>query len=283
MGDTVDIAIKKFNAEFVVAYQSAELLQNTSLEVVNEIGDSYQWPTIDKVDMYDRGPYNSLPDAVKTNKDKVITTYNEKMLRTALGNDEKTLVNVDERQIWVDMHGDAVGRYKDSLKIAALDAVTTNVVPVDYDGSDTNLTYTKLLYAQSLLTKGNIPRNAQIICAVSYNQWLKLMQADQFVNNEYFRPGGYDRPPAQSLDGWLNMRWIVFGDDDVNGLPLSGDDRSVFMWHSKALGIVSKMQLTADVYYEKLYFSWLADSMFIGGASVLKETGVVKILCDETK
>jgi len=135
MGDTVDIAIKKYNDEFIVAYQQAELLANTSLEVMNEVGDSYQWPSIEKADMYDRGPYNSLPDAVKTSKDKIITTYNEKMLRTALGSDEKTLVNVDERQIWVDLHADAVGRYKDSLKIASLNGVTENVVAVDYDGS----------------------------------------------------------------------------------------------------------------------------------------------------
>jgi len=135
----------------------------------------------------------------------------------------------------------------------------------------------------ALLMKNSVPRGAQIICAISYNQWLKLMQTDQFVNSDYFKTGGFTNAPGASLDGWLNMKWVIFGDDDVSGLPKSGDNRSVFMWHSKAMGMVSKMQLTADVYYEKLYFSYLADSMFIGGTSILQEKGVVKILCDETK
>ena len=78
------------------------------------------------------------------------------------------------------------------------------------------------------------------------------------------------------------MNWIVFGDSTVGGLPITNNIRSCFAWIDQAIGVVSKYETLAKVWFSDEQFSYMADSFVEEGCSVLDEKGVVKILCDET-
>jgi hypothetical protein len=275
MGTTADIAIQQFYDEFIVAYQQNEKLAGTSLYIRGALGDSYKWPHIGTADMSARGGFNTPLAATPLSKTQQTTTNTERALRTVLGKDEKCLTNVDERNIWVQLHAGAVGRYKDSLKITALDAVTTNVIPV----GTTNMSLEKVLEAKKMLMAANAPANAKTIFAIHADQWEALMKLPAFTSNDYFMKTLLNG----NLDGFLGMKWVIFGDSTIGGLPKVGNNRDCFMWVDSALGCVNKYEVQSHVWYSDDHISFVADSIIEEGASVLDENGVVKIVCDETK
>jgi len=272
---TTAIAIQQFHDEFIVAYQQQERLAGTTLKVSNVVGDAYKWPTIGSADMTDRGDYSSPLPRTPLVKGRIVTTFAEKCIRFALGRDEKALTNVDERNIWGMEQAAAVGRYKDSLKIAVLNAVTTNVVPV----GTSNLSLEKILAAKKALINANAPLGSTVNFALHGNQWEALMKLEQFTNSEYYTRTLTDG----KIQGFLGMNWILFGDSTVGGLPISGNNRSCFMWLNTAVGVANKYDINPHVWYDDNTVSWISDALTEEGASVLNQNGVVKILCDETK
>lgn len=274
MTATVDIAITQFRDEFHQKYQQMEKLAGTSVMVRNALGDAYKWPVIGNTEMVDRGSYNTSPAVNPLAKTQITTTYSEKILRTVLGKDEKTLVNADERNRWVSIHAGAVGRVRDALKLTAL-ATATSTIAV----GTTNMTLDKILEGQQTLIENSAINGDRVNFAIHANQWRALMKLEVFTSNDYFMR----TLTSGKLDGFLDMNWIIFGSPTVGGLPKDGNNRSCFMWVQNALGAVNKLETAANVWWSNEKISFVADSEIIEGASVLDQDGVVEILCDETK
>ena len=80
----------------------------------------------------------------------------------------------------------------------------------------------------------------------------------------------------------MGMKFIVLGDRDEGGLPLSTNDRSVFAFHRSAIGMAENMAQKTEINYVPEKTSFLVNSMFSAGAVSIDDEGIVKVTCDES-
>lgn len=277
------ITVQQFRDIYIERYQAEEKLANSSQEVHGVVGDAYKWPRIDGADMHDRGSYGSIIPATIRDHTRVITTFEDYVLNLPVDRGEQTLINVNERASLARSHAQATGRRKDKWKIDALTAGTQEVAV-----GTTNLTVAKLRAARKTLLTNNVPcdNKNDLLFAMHASQADSLLAATEVTSADY-------NTVRALVDGKINtymgFTFIVFGDVlDKNtganlGLPKTGNNRTCFAWHRDALGSVFKLDPTIDVEWSPERVSWLSISQLIGGASILQNEGVVKVICDETK
>jgi hypothetical protein len=84
------------------------------------------------------------------------------------------------------------------------------------------------------------------------------------------------------LNTFMGFKIFKFGKMGTGGLPLAGNIRSCFAWHTMAAGEAYNVAGSVRVDYSVERTSWVSVGQLSGGASALKEEGIVKIEIDET-
>lgn len=271
---TIDIAIQQFRDIFLQEYQRREKLSGTSLEIHGAKGDAYKWPKLGNAEMIDRGAYSSVITPTMLDHTQITTTYQDKVLRTRIDKGEESLINPTERALWANIHAGAYGRQRDQWKITALD-LATNEIAV----GTTNLTLDKLIAAKEYLMEEEAPDGYFFV--MSPNQLSALLKLEKLTSSDY---NSLRALVKGDLDTFMGFNFIIVSDKNANGkLPKTGDDRTCYAYTREALGAVYRMDPDVNVWYSDDQLSWLADSRTIGGASILDNGGVTKIICDETK
>lgn len=181
--------------------------------------------------------------------------------------------NIDERGVIANAGAYALGRKSDELIINALDAATTNVIVEDGVG----LTKDKVLEAFEILGETDVPDDGQRFAVVGWKQWSDLLQIDEFANSNYV---GSEELPwlGTQAKQWLGTTWLPH-----SGLPLGGTGvRSCFWFHKTAIGHASGSDVQSDVTWHGDRAAHFVNNMMSQGASLIDDTGVIKIECDET-
>jgi hypothetical protein len=275
---TLNVSIQMFEDIYLKTYQRKEKLAGTSLVRNGVKGDAYKWPKLGNAEMGDRGAYSSIvPPADLDHQFTAITTFEDKVLRVRLDKGEESLTNADERSMWANILAAAYGRQRDQWKLEALDNAT-NSVPV----GTSNLTVAKLRAAKRILWDNEADSADDglfyLACAPS--------QIESLLGEEEVTSADYNTIRALvngNVDTFMGFKFIRISDKNTIGkLPKTGNNRTCYAWTKSALGAVYKMQPGVTAYYERLLFSYVADSRVIGGASLLQDDGAVKIICDES-
>ena len=169
----------------------------------------------------------------------------------------------------------ALGRKTDEMVINALSSASTNTIA----DSNTGLTKDKVLEAFETFGENDVPDDGGRFAVVGWKQWSDLLKIEEFVNADYI--GNTNLPYASSMTQakmWLGTVWVPH-----SGLPIDNDDvRSCFYYHKTAIGHASGSDVQTDISWHEDRATHFVNNMMSQGASLIDDSGVVVIGCDET-
>lgn len=196
-------------------------------------------------------------------------------------------VNFNEVTLQAESSAMAVGRMCDQFIINAMDRAT---VPSGNDiaNGSTNFTFAKVQAAAKRLKKLNVPKDERYFL-IDAEAEAALLSETKATSGDYVV-----NKPLQNgtLDGetWYGFKWIVIGDRDEGGLPVSGNIHTGFAFHGGArgcLGLGMGMDFKSSIDWIADKQSWLVGSKFSAGAVAIKDSedgvqGLVKVDYDVT-
>lgn len=176
----------------------------------------------------------------------------------------------DERAVIANSGAYALGRKTDELIINAL-ANTSNQASTTAGG----MTLAKALEAFEALGENDVPDDGQRFAVVGYKQFSDLLAIEEFASANFV---GESELPFKNMQAknWLGMTWIQH-----NGLPLSGTDRSCFVYHKTAVGHASGADVTTDVTWHGDKASYFVNNMMSQGTGLIDDAGIIEIICSE--
>ncbi len=182
-------------------------------------------------------------------------------------------VNHDERQVIANAGAYALGRKTDELIINALTA-STNAV----SDSAAGMSLDKVLEAFQLLGNAEVPDDGQRTAVVGWKQWSQLLSIPEFASADYV---GEDQMPFKGTQAkqWLGTLWMPH-----SGLPINNTTgvRKCFWFHKTAIGHASGADVETDITWHGDRAAFFVNNMMSQGASLIDQSGVVVMTCDET-
>jgi hypothetical protein len=269
--------VAQFDAEVKQAYQGTSVLRGTVRTRTGVVGSTHRFTKIGKgvaqphVPQSDVTPIGaSYSTVTATLSDWDAPEYSDIFMQAK--------VNFDERRELVQVVGAAIGRRFDQLIIdAMIAAVSPETVSNDIGGTDSNLNVAKLIEAKRLLDKNNVPPGDRyILCHAT--SLAGMLGETQVTSADY---NSVKALVQGDLNTFLGFKFMVIGDRDEGGLPLSTNDRSVFAWHRTAVGLAEGIAPSTEINYIPQKTSFLVNAKFSAGAVTIDDEGLVVITCDE--
>jgi hypothetical protein len=185
---------------------------------------------------------------------------------------DETKMHVDEKKVVADAGAYALGRKTDELVINALNAAPASCDVGTYAAV---LNKNTILEAFAKINANNVPDDGQRFAVVGPLQWNALLSLEEFSKSSYV---GEDMPFLKGTESrkWLGINWIMH-----TGLPLSGQNRSCFIFHKTAVGHASGCEVKTDISWHGDHASHFVNNMMSQGACLIDDSGVVRIKCKE--
>ena len=271
-----------FDAEVKQAYQSESVLRQAVRLRSGVQGQTYKFNKLGKGSATARIPQTDVTP-LNVTYSQVTATMSDYNAAEYSDIFHQAKVNFDERSELVQVVSKAIGRRIDQLVIDALNGasgastVAKNVV-TSGSAANSNLNVGKLIAAKKALDTKNVPFDDRCI-AVHANNLAGLLGDERAVSGDF---ASIKALVSGEIKTFMGMKFIVLGDRDEGGLPLSTNDRSVFAFHRSAIGMAENMAQKTEINYVPEKTSFLVNSMFSAGAVSIDDEGVVKITCDES-
>ena len=271
-----------FDAEVKQAYQSESVLRQAVRLRSGVQGQTYKFNKLGKGSATARIPQTDVTP-LNVTYSQVTATMSDYNAAEYSDIFHQAKVNFDERSELVQVVSKAIGRRIDQLVIDALNGasgastVAKNVV-TSGSAANSNLNVGKLIAAKKALDAKNVPFDDRCI-AVHANNLAGLLGDERAVSGDF---ASIKALVSGEINTFMGMKFIVRGDRDEGGLPLSTNDRSVFAFHRSAIGMAENMAQKTEINYVPEKTSFLVNSMFSAGAVSIDDEGVVKITCDES-
>lgn len=190
---------------------------------------------------------------------------------------EQWLYNFDEKREDAELIAMALGRRSDQIIINELDnSGTSNTIA----NGGTNLTYAKVREVNKFFNDLAIPPEDRFF-AISAVGEEALLNEDKFTNSRYV---DLNLVKTGSLNGnfAMGMNWIVIPTMTEGGLPKTGNIRSCFAWHRRALGMGVGRNFSTIIERVPSLDSWQILGKMFAGAKTIDAVGIVKCDIDET-
>ena len=271
-----------FDAEVKQAYQSESVLRQAVRLRSGVQGQTYKFNKLGKGSATARIPQTDVTP-LNVTYSQVTATMSDYNAAEYSDIFHQAKVNFDERSELVQVVSKAIGRRIDQLVIDALNGasgastVAKNVV-TSGSAANSNLNVGKLIAAKKALDAKNVPFDDRCI-AVHANNLAGLLGDERAVSGDF---ASIKALVSGEINTFMGMKFIVLGDRDEGGLPLSTNDRSVFAFHSSAIGMAENMAQKTEINYVPEKTSFLVNSMFSAGAVSIDDEGIVKVTCDES-
>lgn len=273
MVSTVDNAfIKQFEREVHEAFQrQGSKLRGTVRSRNNVRGASTYFQTIGKGTAATKTRHDFVPvmDVAHAAVEVSLSDYYAGEWIDRL---DELKLNIDERAVAANAGAYALGRKTDELIITALGTATSESAD-----NTTGLTKDKVFEALETLGDNDVPDDGQRYAVVGHKQWSELVQIEEFSSADYV---GLQNLPYNGLQvkNWLGVSWIP-----MTGLPVDGGDvRTCFIYHKNAIAHASAMDIQTDITWHGDRAAYFVNNMMSQGAGLVDDTGVFKLLCDET-
>lgn len=271
-----------FDAEVKQAYQSESVLRQAVRLRSGVQGQTYKFNKLGKGSATARIPQTDVTP-LNVTYSQVTATMSDYNAAEYSDIFHQAKVNFDERSELVQVVSKAIGRRIDQLVIDALNGasgastVAKNVV-TSGSAANSNLNVGKLIAAKKALDTKNVPFDDRCI-AVHANNLAGLLGDERAVSGDF---ASIKALVSGEINTFMGMKFIVLGDRDEGGLPLSTNDRSVFAFHRSAIGMAENMAQKTEINYVPEKTSFLVNSMFSAGAVSIDDEGIVKVTCDES-
>ncbi|MDR0449150.1 MAG: hypothetical protein LBG89_01665 [Rickettsiales bacterium] len=178
--------------------------------------------------------------------------------------------NIDERRVVASAGAYALGRKTDDLIIGALGQAQESIG--DYSKG---LNKDKILAAIAGLNGKDVPDDGRRFAVVGVQQWNELLSIDEFVSSEYV---GDNLPMLSGAETkkWMGIVWVLH-----NALPVSGDERDCFLYHSSAIGHACGQEVKSDISWHGERAAHFISNSMSQGACLIDNDGIVRIKCGE--
>lgn len=270
--------IASFDAEVHQAFQGMAKLTGTCRTRTGIVGSTHRFPVMGKgmaqprVYQSDVTPMN----IAHSNKTVILEPWLAPEYTDLFAQQQ---VNFDERRELVKAVAAAMGRRRDQLVIDnALTAANTNTVAVDVGGNNA-FNVAKMRRAKKIMDANGVPSENRHM-AISATCMEQLLGSTQATSIDY---NAVRALVDGNINSYLGFNVHLIEDRDEGGLPLVGNNRTVFAWHYDAVGVAIGLEQQTDINYIAEKTSWLVTGKFLGGAINIDNAGIVQITADESE
>lgn len=165
----------------------------------------------------------------------------------------------------------AIGRKSDDLIIGAMCRAPVS----DYGNSKFGMCGDTVLNAFEDLDDNGVPDDGQRFAVVGWKQWSAMLNIPEFAAAEYVGTGALPWKGTQAKR-WLGTLWMPH-----SGLPKTGNIRTCFWYHRRAIGHASGSIVKTDCTWHQDRHSHFVNNVMRQGAVLADETAIVAIPCYE--
>jgi len=278
MSQTLPAAfIASFDAEVHQAFQSMGRLIGTCRTRTGVVGSTHRFPVMGKgiaqprIFQTDVTPMNIQ----HSNRTAVLESWLAPEYTDIFA---QAQVNFDERRELVKAVAAAMGRRRDQMMIdKALVPANKNTVAVGVGGNNA-FNVAKMRRAKKIMDANGVPSENRHI-AISATCMEQLLGTTQATSIDY---NSVRALVDGNINSYLGFNVHLIEDRKEGGLPLVGNNRTVFAWHYDAVGVAIGMEQQTDMNYIAQKTSWLVTGKFFGGAINIDDDGIVQITADES-
>ena len=275
MAITIDQAfIKQFEREVHEAFQrQGSKLRNTVRTINNVNGASTTFQKVGQGTASTKST-NAMVPVMNLDHTSVECVLQDYYAGDWIDRLDELKLNIDERQVIASAGANALGRKTDEMILDALATATTNQIT----DANTGLTKAKILEAFETFGDLDVPDDGQRFAVIGWKQYSELLNIDEFVSADYVGDTQLPYAGLTQAKFWLGTVWIPH-----SGLPVDGSDiRSCYWYHRNAVGHASGSDVQTDVSWHGDRAAHFVNNMMSQGATMIDETGVVTLFCDET-
>jgi len=268
------VAIDLFDPMVKQAYQSKGFkFRGTMRERRNVVGATVKFPKI--------GKGIAKQKAVQDDVEPMNLTYSRPTvtLQDWYASDYSDIfsqreINFDEIRELSEALGSSIGRRADQLAIDALDASgTTNTIAAGATG----FTFAKYTKLNKFFSKNNVMRGIRRYIAINAEGEEDILNEQKFTDSDFTKKALLDN--GSTIDGltMFGYTWIVIGDMDEGGMPVSGATNTAYAFAQNSMGYAIGMDFSNEVNYIPIKTSFLATSKYKANAVAIDAEGIVKI------
>jgi len=268
--------IDQFASETKLAYQRmGSKLRGTVRTVMNVNANTYRFPNLGSGTANTKARQaNVTPmNLAHTNVTATLSDYYAPEYIDVL---DEFKTNESVRSDYAESAAAALGRQEDQLIIDALDATGNTVV-----NGGTNITLAKIQARSETFNENDVPQDDRY-WVIAPNQVSTLLTLEAGTGNHFIysnRDISNSTPLTSGtvIGQWMGFNWIMH-----SGLPLSGNIRSTFCYHKRAVGHAIGKDITASIDYIPEKVSHLVNAWLSMGSIIIDDVGVAQVDCDET-
>lgn len=140
--------------------------------------------------------------------------------------------------------------------------------------TNTDLTVAVLISACEKLNANSVPSTDRYF-AHSAKQLADLLNTTSVTSADY---NSVKALVNGTVDSFLGMKFVLIGNRDEGGLPVSGNDVTGFIWHKRAMGFSKAQDLETSMDWIPEKRAYLVGGDFSAGAVVIDDKGIVGVI-----
>lgn len=277
-----NVAVEQFPDIFTKEYaQMEKKLPPTIINDRGVVGDVYHASVISPFSLQDRGAFQTDIAPIDVDFEDVAGVFKNKITNVPTDIFQQGEVKANARRQLAQQAAESIARMEDQIIIDQFDT-DPKVTQLVADGG-TNLTVEKIREAARRLDINNIPATDRYFVA-HYNQKFSLLGQTETTSSDF---NTVKTLVEGSIDSFYGFKFIWFGDNPEGGMPLAGNIRTCFAYHTRAAmaayGVFDGFSNPGvHTPFDDRSVSWRVIPMLRMGAKVVLGEGIVKVNCDES-
>jgi hypothetical protein len=183
---------------------------------------------------------------------------------------------VPEAQMLV---SNAAGRRLDQIIINALNTGANAATVAKTIGANQGMNVTKVRELGFLMDDRGVPNDGERYLAISAKAKAQLLADTQATSSDFMELKAYMTGEIPSFYGF-KIKLIETRDE--GGLPLATNDRTCLGYHKSAAGLAVGMDIRSEINYIPEKTSTLINTMLSAGSVAIDNTGIFKVIIDQT-
>lgn len=182
-------------------------------------------------------------------------------------------VNFSEVTELAEVAADCLGLRIDQIIIDKM-AAGYNTTNMKVGTTNTALTVDTLIAACEKLNANSVPDTDRFF-AHSAKQLSDLLKTTAVTSADY---NSVKALVNGTVDSFLGLKFVLIGNRDEGGLPVSGNDVTGFIWHKRAMGFSKAQDLETSMEWIPEKRAYLVGGDFSAGAVVIDDKGIVGVI-----
>ena len=270
--------VTEFDEAVKHLYQKGSILADTVRKKSGVIGSTCKFNVYGKGQATPRLPGT---DVVPINYDVSLVTatladWNAPVYADIFDGKKINHSEVPEAQMLV---SNAIGRRLDQIVIDALETGANSTTVAKTVGADNGLNVAKIRQLGYLMDDAGVPNDGERYFAVSAKGKAQLLADAEASSSDYVEMKAY---MSGELPSFYGFKFKLVETRAEGGLSLSTNDRTCLGYHKTSTGLAMGMDIRSEINYVPEKTSTLINSMMSAGAVAIDDTGIFKVIIDES-